>query len=202
MSLTNKHRMSYSPLTSQALSAPPYLFSFVVVIFTTYLSDRRRARSPYLIFHSALGTFGYFLLALSGYLRWPPLARYIGVFPAAAGFFSAVALTITWSMDNRHAAEGKGASVTLLNIVGQLGPLVGTRLYPDDDAPYYVKGMGICAIFMLLVGILAFGLRVLLKRENESSKEDMYERVAESEDIVEARSGDSQIRRSEVTNIL
>lgn len=35
---------------------------------------------------------------------------------------------------------------------GQLGPFIGTALYPESDKPYYVHGMAACAGFMLLVG--------------------------------------------------
>ena len=54
----------------------------------------------------------------------------------------------------------------MLNLLGQFGPLVGTRLYPDSDKPYYVKGMAVCGFFMLLVAVLAWWLRRLLIREN------------------------------------
>ena len=197
--------MHYSPLMSQALSAPPYLFAFVVVIFTTWESDRRKARSPYLIFHSILGSLGYAWLALSGHLRWASIVRYAGTFAAAAGFFSAVALTITWTMDNRHAAEGKGTGVALMNLVGQLGPLVGTRLYPDDDAPYYVKGMSICAAFMLTVGVLTVFLWYILRQENMHLEGDsIYEilRDGSEPETSQYERTKHETRQNKVLNIL
>lgn len=68
-------------------------------------------------------------------------------------------------MDNRPANEGKGASVALLNVIGQCGPLLGTRLYPASQGPWYVSGMAVCAGFMVLVAALAGLLRCLLGRE-------------------------------------
>ena len=59
----------------------------------------------------------------------------------------------------------------MLNLLGQFGPLVGTRLYPDSDKPYYVKGMAVCSVFMFLVALLAWWLRRLLIRENNRWKE-------------------------------
>ena len=56
--------------------------------------------------------------------------------------------------------------MTILNIVGQLGPLLGTRLYPDADKPYFISGMVVCSLAMALVGALALILRVVLIREN------------------------------------
>ena len=107
--------------------------------------------------------------------------------------------------DNRKAAEGKGTSVVIMNIVGQMGPLVGTRLYPDDDAPYYVKGMFMCGFFMLLAGLLAWLLRVILGWENEVRKESVaYERIASDEETKPDADSESKVRRAKsgFTNIL
>lgn len=164
--------MGYSPVTSQALSAPPYLFAFFIVLITAYLSDRHRCRSPFLIIHALLSSTAYLIIALTGHFHThlPPSLhtsiRYLCVYPAISGFFASITLIITWSMDNRTAKEGKGTSIAILNIVGQCGPLLGTRLYPTSDGPWYVCGMATCSFFMVLVAILAFALRVILVREN------------------------------------
>ena len=57
--------------------------------------------------------------------------------------------------------------IAILNLVGQCGPLLGTRVYPSKDSPYYRLGMWVCAGFMLFNGLLAFGLRLLLVWENK-----------------------------------
>lgn len=57
-----------------------------------------------------------------------------------------------------------------MNIIGQVGPLVGTSIFPDDDGPWYFRGMTICAGFMLLVGVLAAVLRWVLIRENRKAR--------------------------------
>lgn len=166
--------MGYSAVSSQALSAPPYLVAFVVVLITSYVSDRKRCRSPYLILHSILASLAYLAIALTGQFHslLSPSAhtaiRYFCVYPATAGFFSAITLIITWTMDNRVAKEGKGASVAILNIIGQCGPLLGTRLYPDSDGPWYVSGMAVCSLFMAFVAVLALVLRILLRNLNST----------------------------------
>ena len=55
----------------------------------------------------------------------------------------------------------------LLNIIGQCGPLLGTRLYPSKEGPYYVKGQSVCAAFMFFTTLLVIGLRTLLVWENK-----------------------------------
>ena len=72
-------------------------------------------------------------------------------------------------MDNRVAKESKGASIAIMNVIGQSGPLIGTRLYPAEDAPWYVLGMATCSVFMVLVALLAFILRVILSKDNAAT---------------------------------
>ena len=173
--------MDYTPLASQALSAPPYLFSFLVVLLTAVLSDRARNRSNSVIFHALLGASGYLFIAIAGYVRAPSIWRYLGVYPAAAGFFSAITIIITWTINNQDSDSKRGTGVAMLNILGQFGPLVGTRLYPDSDKPYYVKGMSVCSFFMFSVAVLAWFLRRRLARENEMCGVE-YKPVAEQDE--------------------
>ncbi|KAI9872930.1 MAG: hypothetical protein M1830_001047 [Pleopsidium flavum] len=166
---TIMNEMGYTPLASQALCAPPYLVAFFVVLFTAYLSDRYRNRSAFVCLHAGLGAVGYSLIAVAGWRRWGIGWRYAGIYLAASGFFSAITIIITWTINNQESDSKKGTGVALLNVIGQLGPLVGTRLYPDTDKPYYVKGMSICAAFMFLVFALSLGLRHVLVRANGRS---------------------------------
>lgn len=163
--------MGWSATMSQALSAPPYLVAFAVVLFTAYASDKAKARSPFIIFHALLASSGYVLIFLAGALGLPGWIRYLGVYPAAAGFFSCVTLIITWTLNNQASDEGRGTGVALLQYFGQCGPLLGTRLYPESDGPLYLKGMAVCAVFMGVVALLALGLRVVLVRENRKKGE-------------------------------
>jgi MFS family permease len=163
--------MGWESITAQGLSAPPYLFAFVVVLTTAYYSDRLQSRSTFIMLHSLLATFGYGTIALSGYLESDnTITRYLALYPAAAGFFAAITIIITWTLNNQESDSKKGTGMVVLNIIGQMGPLVGTSIFPDEDGPYYVKGMSICAGFMLLVGVLAAVLRWVLIRENAKSR--------------------------------
>lgn len=190
--------MGYDSLRAQARSAPPYLIAFVVVLLTAYASDRARTRSTYLIAHALLSSFAYLAIAATGYFHehisseWSIFIRYISVFPATAGFFSAITLIITWSMDNRVEKEGKGASIAILNIIGQCGPLLGTRLYPESDGPWYVRGMASCSFFMIVVAVLAIVLRILLQRENRAMAQGEHNEAEEPIEEEEELMGDGR----------
>lgn len=196
--------MGYSSVASQALSAPPYLLAFVVVLLTASLSDRYRTRSPYLIAHAVVSSVAYLAIAATGYFHshMPSsvhtFIRYICIYPAVCGFFSAITLIITWSMDNRAAKEGKGTGIAILNIIGQCGPLVGTRLYPESDGPWYVHGMAACSFFMMAVAAIAFVLRLVLQRENRKSEktdEEMEMVEGEGQGLMSADAGTRSAER-------
>lgn len=158
--------MGYSDSQAQALSAPPYLVAFIAVLATAYLSDRLKTRSGPMIFHASLAIFGYSAAVIAGLAEARPILRYLTVYPICAGFFSCVTVVITWTVNNQASDEGKGTGMAVLNVIGQMGPLVGTRLYPEEEGPFYVRGMRVCAAMMTGVLVLAWFLRILLRQEN------------------------------------
>lgn len=79
-------------------------------------------------------------------------------------------IIITWTVNNQHSDEGKGTGMAVLNIVGQMGPLVGTRLYPDAEGPYYTKGMAVCAVAMGCVAVLTLVLRGVVRVQNRKRR--------------------------------
>lgn len=180
-------RMGHSPLSSQLLAAPPYLSSFLVVLATAHISDKTRARSPLLMGAALASAAGYAVLALSQTLglKAESTVRYLAVYPAAAGFFTVVVLTISWSVNNQPDESRRGGGFALLQVLGQCGPLVGARLYPDRDAPYYTGGMAACAGAMGGVAVLALGLRWYLARLNR--------RLDVEEGLVDGRGGEEDV---------
>ena len=54
----------------------------------------------------------------------------------------------------------------MLNMIGQCGPILGTRVYPSKDEPRFQKGHSVCAGFMGFTTLLALTLRFLLVLEN------------------------------------
>ncbi|KAI3332090.1 MFS general substrate transporter [Xylariaceae sp. AK1471] len=154
--------MGHSELQAEALSAPPMLLAFVVVLLTAHVSDRAQSRSLFIVAHATLSASGYLVLALAK----NPMIRYAAVYPAAVGFFSVVVLIIAWSVNNQSNEGRRGGGFALLQVVGQCGPLVGAQLYPDRDAPFFEKGMWTCSAAMFGVAVLALFLRVYLVRLN------------------------------------
>lgn len=193
----NTTRIGYSAVAAQGLTALPHLFAFVVVLCTALISDRLRVRSFPIVAVAFMAMTCYIFLALAKVIHLSQVLRYLCLFPITAGFFSAVTLVIVWTMDNQESNEGKGMGVVMINIIGQLGPLVGTSLYPEADGPFYVKGHSVCAGFMGLVAVLAIGLRWHLRRANSRNDgKPEYARLGDrGEGPVESRKSPDQRSR-------
>lgn len=155
--------MGFTSIQAQGLSAPPYFLAFLLTIATTYIADRTQQRGLTIIVLSLVGAAGYILLAATSGTG----PRYTGVFLAAAGIFPCIGNILPWVLNNQGSDTKRGTGIALLNLIGQCGPLLGTRLYPATDGPYYRVGMWVCAAFMLFNGLLALALRSLLLWENK-----------------------------------
>jgi MFS family permease len=155
--------MGFSSVNAQGLSAPPFFLSFLTVILTCYIADRTQQRGLMVASLTLIGGIGYVILATSHSVG----ARYFGVFLAAAGIFPAIANILPWVTNNQGSDTRRGAGIVLLNLIGQCGPLLGTRMYPMNEGPYYVKGQSVCAAFLFFCCLLALTLRTLLLWENK-----------------------------------
>lgn len=155
--------MGFTSIEAQGLSAPPYFLAFLLVILTTYIADRTQQRGLVIIAMSLIGAIGYILLATTSSTG----PRYTGVFLAAAGIFPCIGNILPWVLNNQGSDTKRGTGIAILNLVGQCGPLLGTRVYPSKDSPYYRLGMWVCAGFMLFNAVLALSLRTLLAWENK-----------------------------------
>ncbi|TGJ83043.1 hypothetical protein E0Z10_g5698 [Xylaria hypoxylon] len=166
--------MGHSELQAEALSVPPNLLAFGIVLITAHVSDRVQSRSLFIAVHALISASGYLILALArpagGFIS--PTLRYIAVYPAAVGFFSVVVLIIAWSINNQPGESQRGGGFALLQVVGQCGPLLGAQLYPDRDAPFFETGMWACAAAMFGVAVLAVVLRLYLAWLNRKLDED------------------------------
>jgi MFS family permease len=60
---------------------------------------------------------------------------YLGIMLAAGTIFAIVSLAITWNGNNSETETRRGTGIAIQQALGQCGPLLGTRLYPQSQAP-------------------------------------------------------------------
>ncbi|KKY17199.1 putative mfs [Phaeomoniella chlamydospora] len=155
--------MGYTSINAQGLTAPPYFLAFLVTISSTILADKIQQRGLVIFVLSLVGGIGYIVCATVEQQG----VRYFSVFLAAAGVFPAIANILPWVLNNQGSDTRRGMGIIILNLIGQCGPILGTRIYPESQGPRYVQGLSICAAFMFFNAVLALSLRTLLAWKNK-----------------------------------
>ena len=106
---------SFDELTSNGLSAPPYLLCFFLIIATTFLSDRFKVRGPFACFFAVVAAVGYIVLATTS----GTAPRYIGVYLVVL-IFVTVALVLVWNANNNETESKRAGGVWLVCIFASL----------------------------------------------------------------------------------
>ncbi|CAG7935150.1 unnamed protein product [Penicillium salamii] len=181
--------MGYTSINAQGLSAPPYLVSFLCCVAAAFLSDRLANRGGLITFFAILGTIGYIMLTCVDETK--TAARYAGIWLATCGIFPALALNVTWLLNNQGGESKKGAGMAILAIFGQCSSLISSSVFPDADAPLYTKGCAIGSALTGCIAILAVGLSISLSRENRR-RDRLYGAVGDER--VDVTDGDANVK--------
>lgn len=184
--------MGYTSINAQGLAAPPYLVSFLCCVAAAFLSDRFSNRGGLITFFAIIGTIGYLILTCVQD-ETKTAARYAGIWLATCGIFPALALNITWLLNNQGGESKKGAGMAMLAIFGQCSSLISSSVFPDSDAPLYTKGCGIGSALTGLIAFLALGLSITLAVENRR-RERVYGVVGLHERVDVTNGGDKNTR--------
>ncbi|KAI7888259.1 major facilitator superfamily domain-containing protein [Mucor mucedo] len=151
-------------LTSQLLSAPPYVMQTVMIIAGGYMADKYTNK------RGVLMATGFFIAAV-GYMllivlesRW---SRYASLFVIASGIGLQAPANVGWSSINFPDLEIRVIAVAIVVMVGNSGGIVSSYLYPLSDGPHYYFG-NIFNLVCGVIGALWSGLTsYLLYRENK-----------------------------------
>ena len=112
--------LGFASSTAQLLSVPPNAIGCILTIVSGILSDRFRARGPFVLVGSVSVLVGYVIL----FATESPGAGYAGTMVAACGLFPSVALTIAWAGGNAGGDVKKAVVIAMIIGVGNLGGYV------------------------------------------------------------------------------
>lgn len=83
----------YNTVQTQLLTVPPFVAAFLFTIVTAWYSDRYGQRGVCTMVCSAIGLVGYTMF----YCSMLTSVRYVALFLAVTGIYSAAPALITWS---------------------------------------------------------------------------------------------------------
>ncbi|UNI18038.1 hypothetical protein JDV02_004335 [Purpureocillium takamizusanense] len=158
---------AFTKTQSQGLSAPPYAICFFMIVICTSLSDRYKVRGPFIVGEALLAAIGFIILATTTGVA----PRYFGLILGTQMFVCA-ALVLTWASNTHENDSQRAVALAILATGGQLGPVVGTNIFPIKDKPYYRRGMWVSCGSALIVAAAASLQMLVLYRTNKKLDEE------------------------------
>ncbi|KAF9916486.1 hypothetical protein BX616_003627 [Lobosporangium transversale] len=181
----------FSPLTTQAMTAPAYIIACLFTIICAFSSDRFRERGLHYSLPTFLGCLGYILLIITK--DSSTIVRYVSLTITAIGVFSSVPPMLSWFTTNIGGHTKRGVATAAIISFGNIGGAIGGQIYRAPDAKNgFVRGHTICACMMGISGVLILVMKYFLQRENKRRANltpEEYAREAEGEDLCDNHPG-------------
>ena len=187
LSLTLK-RIGFSTFDSNMLSIPSAALQVVLMLVLAKSSEYFDERT----IHCVVGEF-WILPLLAALLALPAnghawarftLTTMISGYPYFHPILSA------WISENSFNVKKRALTAATYNVIVQVGSVIGSQIYREDDKPYYYRGnkvlISICALTLVVMVAQRMWL-VLLNRRKERVWErmSMEERVVYQKDVRE-----------------
>ena len=146
--------MGYSSTRAQLMTVPVYACAFVSTLFFTWISDKTRARGPWLMFLASVSLVGLVILRT---VLENHVARYVGICLAAIGMYPSVMIITTWLAINVRNYTHRATASAVTNMVAQA--VVACAVLAFTDGPFYIKGLTLSLTFVtLMIPVAAFGI--------------------------------------------
>jgi MFS family permease len=124
--------MRYNTVNAQGLTAPAYFIAFLCCMFAAWASDKYGKRDFFVAGFGTVGMMGYLMLVtIQDEAKTGP--RYAAIYFATCGIFPALALNITWLLNNQGGDSKKDAGLGILATLGQCSSFISSTLIPSAD---------------------------------------------------------------------
>ncbi|OCB91312.1 MFS general substrate transporter [Sanghuangporus baumii] len=148
---------------AQLLTVPPYAVAAILLMLTSYISDRIQNRGLPMAIANAVGAIGYLILLL---VPTNVHARYFAVFCITAGIFAAIGLIIAWYAHNLGSETKRATGIPLFMAIGQCGSVLGSHIFPSTEGPRYIRGFSVTCGLQFIGAICAFILSISYIMDN------------------------------------
>ncbi|KAF8861327.1 putative high-affinity nicotinic acid transporter [Acephala macrosclerotiorum] len=134
--------LRYSSIKTQAMTDPPYVFTFFVVILIVLCSDKYRCRARSLLISYFIGTAGVVILWLCLYYSNPAGVSYFALFLVVVGYNMQAPAVGSWLGTNFRNPAKRAAAMGWQSTFGQ---------FVFSEAPTYNSGF-ITLLVLVMVG--------------------------------------------------
>lgn len=163
--------MGYTAMDAQKHSIYPWLATMGLSLILATLSDYLRVRLPFALIAAACAIAG---LGMVFGCTDSANARYGGCFLTAMGLYSCMPILICWMSLNFSGHTRKSVGTAFVIGFGNIGGIISSFIFPNNDAPRYKKGFGICIAFSCLAFFLLVVYYAYVKISNKRKQSDSY----------------------------
>ncbi|KAG2227300.1 hypothetical protein INT45_004255, partial [Circinella minor] len=152
----------FSTLTTQLLTAPPFIVAGVMIIICGVLADKGNKRA-------IIATSGSIVIALGFVMLLTidnPWGCYTAIFIVAGGIGTQVPIGLSWPTINYHDLTVRAVGIAIISMMGNLGNVIASFLYTVSGDTNHVFGNAFNLIVSTITAILAVMMGLMLRRLN------------------------------------
>ncbi|KAH7148213.1 allantoate permease [Dactylonectria macrodidyma] len=172
--------MGYTSVHAQYMTIPIWMVGAVFLIVLSYTADRSGDRRWHIT-----GCLGLsFICTIVCIAVNNPKVLYAMLCFYIAGLYTALPLILNWTSETiALPAEKRAVVVALVNSIGNLSAVYGSRLWPASDGPAFIKGFATTGAFTgfgtLLAALIPVIVRYLPKEGRTKAEREILEREQE-----------------------
>lgn len=161
--------LGYTSTITLVLTCPPYLLAASVGILIAWTSGRWNERTIHITVCKCIVMVGFIIPAVTFSLG----ARLFAIFLFVGFSFGINNILLGWaSATLGQTPEKKAVSLAVCNTLGNLASVYTPYLWPKSDGPRYLPAWLASIGFSIGVVVIAWGLRITLKRQNAKMRRE------------------------------
>ncbi|KAG8156872.1 hypothetical protein KVR01_013285 [Diaporthe batatas] len=181
--------MGFTNNQAQLLTVPPYFLGGFSAVFSSMLADKLRWRYPFICGPQMLLCISYAVLFVyAADIRNNVALCYTFVNISTIASYPIVPGGNTWTLNNLAGQEKRAMGIAFMITLGNLGGIVGSFIFRDDEKPRYPTGWGACLGFVAAGVVSASLLELCYLTINKR-------RARKSEDEVRAEYTDEKLEK-------
>jgi hypothetical protein len=161
--------LGYNRTITLVLTCPPYLLAAVVGIVMAWTSGRWNERTMHITICKCIVMVGFIIAVSTLNLG----ARMFSIYLFVGFSFGINNIILAWiSATVGQTSEKKAVSLAICNTFGNLAHVYTAYLWPSSHEPRYTVAWVASIAFSLGVIVIAWGLKMHLKRQNEKTRRE------------------------------
>ncbi|KAL4768644.1 major facilitator superfamily domain-containing protein [Aspergillus nidulans var. acristatus] len=178
--------MGFTSARAQLLTIPPYALGAFSAFTFSIFADRYAWRMPFIVVPQLAQVVAFSILYTHAAKIEENIALcYFGVCLACFGMYPILPGVNAWNVSNTPHPAKRAVAIGYLICMGNVGGLIGSFIYKQDEAPRYVTGYGnsfaFAATGIIACLVLEFALFKLNRSKDRFSEDEVREQYTDSE---------------------